>query len=1511
MASSSFHYVVGGLYPLLPDGSPNLITADNLVFDPSTGVVNQLAGGPARGRLNTSLAVTTDPITVPGVSRFILQFYLPQLFATQPEQAASIFNQYRNSVLKSWTGQPRNQSMTGLLLLGYKGPGAENANTNDAFWNSPGSTDDAVFAAVSDRANYDPESLWKNYGGSEQILSTFDQATLLQNLAALNDPEAVPSPDLWYPSFLYTYQRLAADGTGLGSSYPGPVLMVQPNSDLRLNFSNQIAVPGLSEEQNQQATLVENSTYGLSSSSGLGGTSSINYHLHGSHTTPAGFGDNVIARYTTGQSWTTEIDLPDDHGQGSYWYHPHYHPSVNQQVYGGLSGFLQLGDPLSKVPAFSEVPRNLAVIKNLDLAVDPSSGTLQLAGFDGGFGPSSPLNRLTMATVNGEFQPNRDAGAGGWQAFSFSNQSNADFYNISFLHTPPGGDAQLGEALPLFLYGEDGHQYPQIREAVGALGATGQGDATQYLQQSNLLSLPPGKRLDVLVYLPQGRTEIASTDTFRQTDAAGGEAVFEVGGLISYPSLTSSNTGLDLPTAAAGPLAVLTVNPPVAELSLAQQQQQIAAANAGIAVQEITPDSRQADYNPNAVPSINLYATDQDGQPLWEPVRQRMFSFSVGTLVGPPEEYDAATQQQLAAYTAATGEVYQSYEGLPIGSAGVENWLGYEFPLLINDHVFPNGNLTIAQLGTIEEWTLRNWSVFAPESYVGHPFHIHINDYQVLDSDTELSDKRNLEDVTSLNTTGFRYFDTDTGKIVESAPYKGQFHSIPQALDPNQVGNLATFGANDETVRMLFQDYLGTYVFHCHILPHEDAGMMQAVMVVENTDSSWLLPAEGLADRTLPSSGGKEQVLTIHQAQGYRPFELKLQTGADVTLQRGQAGDVSNDFIQDVVLASEGDGRVRIVDGRRLLERNRTKVLSTLKPYATDLAPWAYAEDFSGNGQRDLVTGGFTTATEKGVVSLHDFRIKAWASGNGGRDWSEEFGFDPWDFLSHHDEAMDPGGAAMAAGMAGGMDAGMEEALHDHASALEPLADLSDEQVGFVVGDFNLDNFNDFAIAYAIPEGIRVSLLDGAAFTLLYQTGQLEGGYLPNENLLADAVIHDASLKDLRSLNLTSGFNSFGQSALENLLITTDSARGRQQLTLQLHAGHFIATSEPSTSDGHVHGGGQSGAYDDRVTNLSGDLLPLHLVGLDRLPETVDASTPILSSALGNGGLLLDDRLLVAQGNGANGIDSDSRKLLGTSQQLVVDLEGLEVVNEGDLSGVLLSEPTGSQAREEKDPITGQAGGGPGFDPGVLKGTYGLEQTQERNNLANLVALTYGGSLPLPGTTAQLAAQLAQGANPRGLVQGFLADPLTGAQTTAHYGGSFESLSTEQITSITIRTLYGREAREGEQRVWREAVAAGLSPALLPLAILRSTGGDDRYRVALISNAAQWNVLQWGSNANVLGAFGQGFQPSLDRFAELNQLATATPSLTGWKESQDLFRSFQEQSIAVLGGTPVSDSGFF
>ena len=45
--------------------------------------------------------------------------------------------------------------------------------------------------------------------------------------------------------------------------------------------------------------------------------------------------------------------------------------------------------------------------------------------------------------------------------------------------------------------------------------------------------------------------------------------------------------------------------------------------------------------------------------------------------------------------------------------------------------MFSNAPLVVSQLGTIEEWSFELELSF-PWKYVGHPFHIHINDYQVV-----------------------------------------------------------------------------------------------------------------------------------------------------------------------------------------------------------------------------------------------------------------------------------------------------------------------------------------------------------------------------------------------------------------------------------------------------------------------------------------------------------------------------------------------------------------------------------------------------------------------------------------------------------------------------------------------------------------------------------------------------------------------------------------------------------
>jgi FtsP/CotA-like multicopper oxidase with cupredoxin domain len=88
-----------------------------------------------------------------------------------------------------------------------------------------------------------------------------------------------------------------------------------------------------------------------------------------------------------------------------------------------------------------------------------------------------------------------------------------------------------------------------------------------------------------------------------------------------------------------------------------------------------------------------------------------------------------------------------------------------------------------ARLGDLEEWTLVNHDT------EDHPFHIHQNDFQVV----------------SVN-----------GVAQEFEGHRDTF-PIPRG---GQI-----------KVRQRFEDFPGRWVFHCHILFHEDHGMMGTIEV--------------------------------------------------------------------------------------------------------------------------------------------------------------------------------------------------------------------------------------------------------------------------------------------------------------------------------------------------------------------------------------------------------------------------------------------------------------------------------------------------------------------------------------------------------------------------------------------------------------------------------------------------------------------------------------------------------
>lgn len=123
-------------------------------------------------------------------------------------------------------------------------------------------------------------------------------------------------------------------------------------------------------------------------------------------------------------------------------------------------------------------------------------------------------------------------------------------------------------------------------------------------------------------------------------------------------------------------------------------------------------------------------------------------------------------------------------------------------------------------LGNAEEWTVKNISGRS----VMHPFHIHINPFQV----TEIFDPLTMKEPVKLPAP-WVWWDTFPIPAGVQKVENGKFQFDPVTNLPVLEGPPGHI-----KIRTRFVDYPGTYVLHCHILGHEDRGMMQLVKVMDN-----------------------------------------------------------------------------------------------------------------------------------------------------------------------------------------------------------------------------------------------------------------------------------------------------------------------------------------------------------------------------------------------------------------------------------------------------------------------------------------------------------------------------------------------------------------------------------------------------------------------------------------------------------------------------------------------------
>ncbi|HSF58469.1 MAG TPA: multicopper oxidase family protein [Candidatus Binatia bacterium] len=216
--------------------------------------------------------------------------------------------------------------------------------------------------------------------------------------------------------------------------YMPPVLKVQPGETIRLRLIN-----------------------------GRKSPAPTNVHYHGLGVSPKGHGDNVFIEVDPGDPpFNYNIPIPDDHPQGLFWYHPHFHPGVNSAIAAGLSGGLIIGNILAPLgDEYQNLTERIVLLK--DLKLDENGQPVPDPD------PAGP----TIRTINGLFQPQIEIAPGELQFWRIGNIGANIYYKLRF-----------EEKLPFYIIGIDGNLQNQIIE-------------------TRELLIPPASRYEVLVRGPK------------------------------------------------------------------------------------------------------------------------------------------------------------------------------------------------------------------------------------------------------------------------------------------------------------------------------------------------------------------------------------------------------------------------------------------------------------------------------------------------------------------------------------------------------------------------------------------------------------------------------------------------------------------------------------------------------------------------------------------------------------------------------------------------------------------------------------------------------------------------------------------------------------------------------------------------------------------------------------------------------------------------------------------------
>ncbi|AFY46782.1 putative multicopper oxidase [Nostoc sp. PCC 7524] len=211
---------------------------------------------------------------------------------------------------------------------------------------------------------------------------------------------------------------------------PAPRLEAKPGDTVRIRFTNNLA-------------------------------QSTNLHYHGLHIPPTGSADNVFLSIDPEENFNYEFTIPANHPASTFWYHPHRHGFVAEQLFGGLAGLFVVRGELDEIPEIKAAKEEFLVLQ--DFALDGEGRLMSSAHMSMMTGREGDI-----ITVNGQSNPSFSLPAQGLVRWRILNASTSRFYLLAL------------EKHPFYLIATEG----------GAL--------EQPVEVRELL-LTPGQRVEVLV----------------------------------------------------------------------------------------------------------------------------------------------------------------------------------------------------------------------------------------------------------------------------------------------------------------------------------------------------------------------------------------------------------------------------------------------------------------------------------------------------------------------------------------------------------------------------------------------------------------------------------------------------------------------------------------------------------------------------------------------------------------------------------------------------------------------------------------------------------------------------------------------------------------------------------------------------------------------------------------------------------------------------------------------------